>query len=205
MKTILALVATVLVTSTAAFANLEGTTVTGVLTPSGGGYLPGNYFDPAFLSVNYPSVAFVPSGSANVSSPTVTIGAGNTTIGYEDQYNTDTAVFNASSGTLTVVDVMDGSGALPWKMTFTDSAFTGLSTVSDNFWDGLGVSFASGMITLNWSGVYTFPSGPYTGTYTAVFDVSSTSTVPDNGFTVALLGLALAGLISIKRFKSFVC
>jgi len=206
MKMILALAGAVLVTSTAAFGQLAGTSVTGVFTPYGGGYLPGNYFAPAFLAANYPSGS-VPSGSANIASPTVTMGAGDTTFGFADQYNTDTADFNASSGKLTVTDVMDGSGALPWNMFFTDSAFTGITPVSGNFYNGITPSITGDMITLHWDGTYGIygGGGPYTATYTAVFDVSSSSssTVPDGASTVALLGLALAGLGSVKRFIVF--
>ena len=203
MKTILALVATVLVTGTAAFANLIGTTVTGIFTPIGGGYPAGNYFDPAFLTANPGIGGSVPSGSANVSGPTTTLAAGDNTFGFKDSYNLDTADFNGS--TLTVTDVMNQNGALPWIMTFTDPAFTGITTVSDDFINGgLNASIVGDIITLTWNGSYS-PVDVLHGTYTAVFDVSSTSTVPDNGFTVVLLGLALAGLISMKRFKAFVC
>jgi hypothetical protein len=207
MKMILAIAGTVLVTSTAAFAQLAGSSVTGVFTPYGGGYLPGNYFDPVFLASSYPAGS-VPAGSANTSSPTVTLGAGDTTFGFVDQYNTDTADFNASAGTLTVTDVLNGSGALPWNMIFTDSVFTGITPVSDNFYGGLTPTISGDAITLNWLGTYPVygGGGPYTATYTAVFDVSSSSsssTVPDSASTVALLGLALAGLGSVKRFKIF--
>jgi hypothetical protein len=207
MKKILALAGAVLVTSTAAFAQLAGSSVNGVFTPYEGGYLPGNYFDPAFLAVNYPSGS-VPAGSANVASPTVTMVAGNTTFGLTDPYNTDLAVFNATAGTLTVTDTMDGSGALPWNMIFTDSVFTGLTPVSDNFFGGLTPSISGDSITLNWLGAYSVygGGGPYSGTYTAVFDVSSSNSsspsVPDGASTVAMLGLALAGLGSVKRICS---
>jgi hypothetical protein len=180
MKMILALAAAVLVNSTAAFANLVGTTVTGVFTPYGGGYLAGNYFDPTFLASSYPQGS-VPSGSANITSPTVTIAAGDTTFGFIDQYNTDKAVFNASSGTLTVSDVMDGSGALPWNMFFTDPAITGITPVSDSFYNGLNANITGDVITLNWLGTYPIygGGGPYTATYTAVFNVTSSTAVPE--------------------------
>jgi hypothetical protein len=205
MKMILAIAGAVLVTSTAAFAQLTGSSVTGVFTPYGGGYLPGNYFDPVFLASSYPAGS-VPSGSANTTSPIVTLGAGDTTFGLMDQYNTDTADFNASAGTLTVTDIMNGSGALPWNMIFTDLVFTGITPVSDNFYGGLTPTITGDTITLNWLGTYPIygGGGPFAATYTAVFDVSSSrSTVPDSASTVALLGLTMAGLGSVKRFKIF--
>jgi hypothetical protein len=205
MKMILAAAGAVLLTSTAAFANMTGTSVTGVFTPYGGGYLSGNYFDPAFLAGNYPSGS-VPAGSANIASPTVTIGAGDTKFGFVDEYNNDTADFNAAAGTLTVTDVMHGFGALPWNMIFTDSAFTGITTHSNNFYGGIAASISGDAITLNWLGTYPVygGGGPYTATYTAVFSVSSSSSssVPDGASTVALLGLASAGLAGLKRFKA---
>jgi hypothetical protein len=178
MKMILALAAAALVNSTAVFANLVGTTVTGVFTPYGGGYLAGNYFDPTFLASSYPQGS-VPSGSANITSPTVTIGAGDTTFGFQDQYNTDTADFNGS--TLTVSDVMTGSGALPWNMIFTDSAITGITLVSDNFYNGVTATITGDTITLNWPGTYPVygGGGPYTAAYTAVFNVTSSTAVPE--------------------------
>ena len=189
---ILALAAAVLVTNTAAFANLVGTTGTGVFTPQGGGYLPGNYFDPAFLSLNYPSVASVPPGSANISSPTVTIAAGDNIFGYHDQYNTDTADFNTSSGTLRVSDAMyGGSGALPWNMTFTDPAFTGITSVTDNFINGgLNASITGDVITLAWAGSYG-PVYALNGTYTAVFNVTSSSSTAVPEPTTMIAGALL--------------
>lgn len=198
---ILALAAAVFVTSTAAFAQLAGTSDTGTFTPSGGGYPGGNYFDPAFLSANPSIGGSVPAGSANTTSPTVTIAAGDNTFGYQDTYNLDTADFNGS--TLTVTDAMNENGALPWTMTFTDSAFTGITTISDDFINGgIDATIAGDVITLNWDGSYS-PNWVLHGTYTAEFNVSSSAAAPDGASTVALLGLALAGLGSMKGFKAF--
>jgi len=201
MKMTLALAAAVALTSTTAFAQLAGTSVTGVFTPSGGGYPGGNYFDPAFLTANPSIGGSVPAGSANIISPTITIAAGDNTFGFQDQYNLDTADFNG--GTLTVTDAMNQNGALPWTMTFTDPVFTGITPVSDDFINGgVNALLAGDVITLTWAGSYS-PDYVLHGTYTAVFDVSSSSAVPDGASTVALLGLALGGLGSMKRFKAF--
>ncbi len=202
MKAILALAVSVFVTSTSAFAQLAGTSDTGTFAPSGGGYPGGNYFDPAFLSANPSIGGSVPAGSANSSSPTITIAAGDNPFGFQDTYNLDTADFNGS--TLTVTDAMNQNGALPWTMTFTDSAFTGITTVSDDFINGgIDASIAGDVITLNWDGSYGPDEYVLHGTYTAVFDVSSSAAAPDGASTVALLGLALAGLGSMKRLKAF--
>jgi hypothetical protein len=191
MKMILASVAAVLVTSTAAFAQLTGTQVTGSLEFDG---VPINYFDPAN--------GFVPAGYANTSSPTITIAAGDNVFGFQDSYNTDTADFNGNS--LTVNDVMNGNGALPWVMTFTDTAFTGITTVSDDYINGgIDASLAGDVITLAWNGSYGPDEYVLQGSYSATFDVNSSVGVPDGASSVGLLGLALAGLGSMKRFKAF--
>jgi hypothetical protein len=202
MKAILALAVSVFVTSTSAFAQLAGTSDTGTFTPSGGGYPGGNYFDPAFLSANPSIGGFVPAGYANASSPTITIAAGDNTFAYQDAYNLDTADFNGS--TLTVTDAMNENGALPWTMTFTDPAFTGISAVSNNFINGgINASISGDVITLQWDGSYGPDEYVLRGTYTADFNVNSSAAAPDGASTIALLGLALAGLGSMKRLKAF--
>ena len=139
---------------------LFGTAVTGTLQFYGVG---SNYFDPANGSV--------PAGFANSISPTFTLGAGSNTFGYQNEYDTDTATFVGS--TLTVTDIMNENGADPWTMTFTDAAFTGITSVFDNFINGgINASVSGGVITLAWAGSYS-PSYVLSGTYVAVFDLNS--------------------------------
>jgi hypothetical protein len=144
-----------------------GTPVTGTLQFAGGGQ---NAFDPANNGV--------PSGYANSSSPTVTLVSGDNIFDYgkTGSYNYDSADFNG--GTLTVRDIMNGSGADPWVMTFTDPAFTGISKVSDNYINGgITPSIIGDEITLTWAGSYS-PTDVLSGTYTAVFNVTGIPSVP---------------------------
>src|SRR5215213_9781498 len=102
--------------SSPAHALLLGTSVTGSLTFGAGST---NFFNPAN--------GFVPPGFGN-SSPgtnTVTIAEPLVEFGFEDGANRDTA--NFTDNTLTNGDLVKGSGASSWTMTFSDSAFSGLS------------------------------------------------------------------------------
>ena len=170
--------------STPAWAVLVGSSVTGTLQFGGSGP---NYFDPAN--------GFVPGTTLNTSGITVTISASATEFGYLDSANNDLANFTATQ--LIVTDAVGATGASSWKMTFTSTAFTGISLVSSNF-SGLTASFANNVITLVWGGTST------TGiTYTAIYNVNTPdAAVPDGGSTALLLGLVLVAVaLATRRFQ----
>ena len=176
--------------STPAWAVLVGSSVTGTLQFSGVG---NNYFDPAFGSV--------PMGTLNNAGITVTISAVATEFGYTAPDNIDLADFTTTQ--LIVTDAVSG-GAGPWKMTFTSSAFTGITLVSSNF-PGLTASFANNTITLNWGGTGSIDSisgiggAPGVITYTAIYNVNTPGAVPDGGSTALLLGLMLVAVALFTR------
>jgi hypothetical protein len=151
------------------FGQLVGTTVAGsvvfntVSTPAGNG------FDPAGGDV--------PSGYANSSGATITLGSSASTFGFMDIYNTDTAQFDGTLLTLTD-DMYGGSGATGWTMAFADSSFASVTNVSDDYIDGgVTASCSGGVITLYWGGSYS-PDFVLDGTYTAVFAIGAS-----NGFS----------------------
>ena len=166
----------------------DGTQVTGALTEGST-----NLFDPANNGV--------PPGYANTNSPTITLGPGDNTFGFQDSYNTDTADFNGT--TLTVTDAMNANGALPWTMTFTDAAVTGITPVSDNFINGgIAASVTGDTITLKWAGSYS-PSYVLTGTFTARFSLSSSAlplsvvtATPSNGVDAAPLNTEISAVFN---------
>ena len=161
----------VCLTSPAAFALVpvpfEGTVVTGTLNFAGNA---NNYFDPAN--------GFVPTGQGyiNESSPTVTIEGPGGIFGFADAADVDTA--NLFGNELTIGDDDVGGDALPWTMTFTDTAFTGLnvSLNSDNFINGgLTASVTGDTITVSWAGDPVPDSDPQ---YTGTVDLISAPPVP---------------------------
>jgi hypothetical protein len=155
---ILAVAALAFLACRPASADLIGTSVTGTLNFDGNGV---NYFDPAR--------GFVPSGYLNAAGITVTIAQPQIEFGYMDASNLDTA--NFTSNQLIVTDTVT-LGTLNWTMTFTDTAFAGLSftKVSDTFTNG-GVTgtLVGDTITVAW------PAGTGTddGLLTATFNVGS--------------------------------
>ena len=155
---------------------LTGSSVTGSLTfdPN-----PTNYFDPAN--------GFVPPGYLNTAGTTVTIQAPAVEFGFNDNVNFDLANFSASQ--FTIEDVVESSGIdNPFTMTFTDSAFMGMTfnQVSDSFPNGgLTYAIAGSTITLTWAGGPTNPNDDYTSTFTVVPEASTWAT--------ALVGLGLLG------------
>jgi hypothetical protein len=188
-----ALLAWIFAVSTAARADLIGTTVTGTLEFNG---ITTNFFDPA--NNNVPSSGYLNSSDA-FDSATVVIAASPTTFGFSDPANLDTANFSATQ--LTVTDTVYTS-AVNWTMTFTDSAFTSLSPGWDTF-NGLSSSLSGDVITLTWGG--TMGSGDVV-TYTAVFDVDDPdppATPEPNTLIVAgvaiLAGLAFAACRQRRR------
>ncbi len=193
MKPILASAAALFLVSSTGFASpdITGSTVTGGLFF--GGEPSVNYFDPAN--------GYVPSGYANETSPTVTIGSSTTTFGYYDGANLDTASFTGTELTITDVETFPAN---PWTMTFVDSQLTGLSEISDTFNNGgVNGTLAGDEITISWAGGGTTGTGDFSATFNFVNTGSADPSVPDGGTTAGLLGLAMAGLGCLKRGKLF--
>ena len=181
-----AIAAACLATSTAK-ADLIGTSVTGSLQFGGSGT---NSFDPANGFVNGPFGTY-PGGSLNAAGTTVTISGTATEFGFMDTTNTDSADFTGTQ--LTVTDVTRvGSNSATY--TFTDTAFNSLSLVSNSFPAGFTYSLSGDTITVNTPLFFSAA-----GTYQAVFNVNSGSTVPDTGSTLLLMGVGLAGIGLLRR------
>ena len=161
-------------------ADLLGTQVTGAMLIGGG---PPNYFDPTFGYVNGPYGTF-PGGSLNAAGTTVTISSSAIEFGFMDGANTDSADFTGSQLILTDVSL---GGSVGITYTFTDTAFAGLSKVSDNFLGGGITGVLSGnTITL------TMPAFNTGGNYQAIFNVTP---VPEpTVFT--LVGFGVAALVA---------
>lgn len=138
---LLALASAFVTGTTVRATTLVGTQVTGAL------YFPGfpeNYFDP----VN----GRVPAGYLNVAGITVTISSTDVEFGFADSTATVTADFNAAQLIVTYQPVFTAHYN-PVQLSFTNSAFSSLSTASDGFPNGGMVSSLSGnVISLNWAG-----------------------------------------------------
>jgi hypothetical protein len=164
---------------------LVGTQVTGTFNVPGGL----DYFDPANgLVGNF-------GGSLNQAGTTVAISSTAIEFGLQDSFNRDSADF---TGTQLIVsdDQVPGRGSATWIMTFTDTAFSGLtlSKVSDNFVDGGVTGVLNGdVITVTWPGELTGIAGNQSATFNLV-------PIPEPG-TLGLLGLGLLSLAGLKRFK----
>jgi hypothetical protein len=166
---------------------LIGSSVTGSLYFSGN---PDNYFDPAN--------GYVPSsGYENTSGTTVTISAPAVEFGFADSSNTDLANFSAMQFTLEdVLSSTAGGSDNPWTMTFTDTAFTGMSfaQVSDFFPNGgLTGSLTGDVFTASWAGGPIHANDDYTSTFTVAL-------VPEPATSAAVL-VGAAGLALVLRRK----
>ena len=140
---LLALASAFVTTATVRATTLVGTQVTGALYITG---YPANYFDP----VN----GLVPPGYMNSAGTTVTISTNAVEFGYFDGTTTITADFGAAQLIVTFSPTVSGS-YLPVQWAFTNSAFSSLSKVSDNFpYGGCHGSLSGNVISLNWAGGY---------------------------------------------------
>ena len=157
---------------------LIGTSVTGNLTFSGGTI---NYYDPAN--------GYVPSsGYENASGTTVSIASPAVEFGFNDNVNLDMANFSASQ--FTIEDVVEaGPSDSSVLMTFTDSAFNGMSfaKATDFFPNGgLTYSVSGSTLTIKWAGGVVAAGDDYTSTFTV-------KAVPEPS-TWAAVGMGFGGL-----------
>jgi hypothetical protein len=151
------------------FGQLVGTTVAGSVVFNTVSTPDGNGFDPAGGDV--------PSGYANSSGATITLGSSASTFGFMDIYNIDTAQFDGTMLTVTD-DMYGGYGATGWTMAFADSSFASVTNISDDYINGgVTASCSGGVVTVYWGGSYS-PDYVLDGTYTAVFAIGAS-----NGFS----------------------
>ena len=165
-------------------AGLIGTSVTGKLMFAGG---TTNYYDPAN--------GFVPaSGYLNSAGPTVTVASPAVEFGFNDNVNLDTVNFSASQ--FTIEDVVEaGPSDAPFTMTFTDSAFAGMSFVkaTDFFPGGLTYSVTGSTLTVNWAGGTVATGDDYTSTFTV-------KTVPEpSAWAAVAMGTGALGLVLRRK------
>jgi hypothetical protein len=148
---------------------LIGTQVTGTLEFAGN---PKNLFDPANGGV--PQFGYLNSPSEE-NSPTVLIAEPAIEYGYKDGVNTFRANFSDTQLTFDYNATSTGTIG-PITATFTDSAFTSISEVSDSFPTGISGKLAGDVITLTWGGIAVVPGK----SFAAVFDVGSAVPEPSS-------------------------
>jgi len=111
----------------------------------------GLYFNGGSINYYDPANGYVPSGSGNSASASIT--APGAFAFFENKANTDTATFSATS--LTIEDLRVG-GSFPWRQVFTTDDpgyFDGLALADDNFPGGIAFSLQeTDTLTVNWGG-----------------------------------------------------
>ena len=176
-----------------------GSSVTGDFTV-GAGVI--NAFDPANGFV--PATGYLNSADA-FNSPTVTIDATNIEFGAANPNDIVTADFTATTLTVTDERTSANTTSVGGTQTFTDTAFGGITLVSDTFpTNPVDGSISGDIITLTWAGGTVATDQ----TYTAVFAITPAaavvvSAVPEPA-TVAmgLLAFPAIGLWLVKRRKA---
>ncbi|HEX4795821.1 MAG TPA: hypothetical protein VH370_18680 [Humisphaera sp.] len=155
---------------------LPGSAVSGVLNLPG--FTGPNFFDPA----NH----LVPPGFENSSSATVNISVGQSEFGYQDSANFIVADFGSTTFLLSDFST---NGSAAQSLTFTDSAFSGLSLVktNDTYPGGVTASLSGNTITLS-TALFTSP-----GNFNAQFTLQA---VPE---PASLCILGCAGFLLLKR------
>src|SRR5712672_605140 len=169
-----------LLANSASKADLVGTSVIGGLFAGDAT----NLFDP----IN----GHVPAGFSNTAGTTVTVVNRGIEFGYQDPANTITVDITSSQIIITDVLITNGTnGALTF--TLKDSAFSDISSVSDNF--------AGGAFSLV-GDTFTFTTGsfPGPGTFNAVFNVGA---VPEpSTWAMMILGFGGVGFMAYRRRKA---
>jgi PEP-CTERM motif len=160
-----------------AYASLIGASVSGTLMFGGGST---NYFDS--------SNGFVPGGYLNSVSPTVVVAEPDIEFGFNDGANLDVA--NITANQLIITDDSQ-QGAFFFDMTFTSTAFAGLTMVEveNTFGGGSGATLVGNVITFHSDGA----TGP--GSQRAVYEFSS---VPEPA-SIAILTVGALGLLLRRR------
>jgi hypothetical protein len=175
-----------LVLPASAWADLVGTTVNGSLD-----------FDADGLNFYNPAMGFVPAGFQNSAgaqnSNTVVIVGGNE-FGFNDGLNTDVTSFSSTGFTFTDTAITAGPN-LNIILTFTDPAFTNVSLISSTF-PGLTFAISGDQITIDIPGL----DASAGEVFTASFDVTSTSPVPEPSvYSLMLIGFGFLGIITATR------
>ena len=164
-------------------ADLLGTKVNGTLNFNGG---TTNYFDPAN--------GFVPAGYGNSTSPNnVVIGPG-VEFGFKDGINRDIANFSANQLVVRDVCLLGGDCTInaPFKMTFTDTAFTSASLLSNDL--NVTFSFAGDVLTVNYPGFFVADDNA-----TAVFSIGTGGAPTPEPGTMGLVATGILGAAGAIR------